>query len=104
MEAVQAHLAAREGQLTEPGERMSGAVTLANLKVWNAATADPERSGMGTTVTALVIHPDSKRWTIGHVGDSRGYMLHDGTLTRITRDRHGGARPRGVGSDLTVRV
>jgi len=85
-EAVQTHLSAQEGRLTEPGERMSEAVSLANLTVWNAAAADPERSGMGTTVTALAIHPDSKRWTIGHVGDSRGYMLRAGTLRRITRD------------------
>jgi serine/threonine protein phosphatase PrpC len=65
---------------------MAEAVSLANWKVWNASLADPEREGMGTTVTALTIHPDSAHWIIGHVGDSRGYVLRDGKLRRITRD------------------
>jgi serine/threonine protein phosphatase PrpC len=65
---------------------MAEAVTLANLKVWNASVADPARKGMGTTVTALALNPDSERWIIGHVGDSRGYLFRDGGLRRITRD------------------
>ena len=84
--AVLEHLSSPEESLADPSERMSKAVSLANLEVWNAAAANPERSGMGTAVTALAIHPDSKRWTMGHVGDSRGYMLRSGTLRRITRD------------------
>jgi protein phosphatase len=65
---------------------MADAVSLANLEVWNASTADPTREGMGTTVTALAIDPDPARWIIGHVGDSRGYLFRDDGLQRITRD------------------
>ena len=85
-EVVHAHLSSPEGSVAEPGDRMAKAVSLANQKVWNASVADPERQGMGTTVTALAIHPDSERWIIGHVGDSRGYIFRDGSLRRITRD------------------
>ena len=65
---------------------MAEAVSSANLKVWEASVADPEREGMGTTITALSFDGDSGAWIIGHVGDSRGYMFRDGELRRITRD------------------
>ncbi len=68
------------------GERMTEAVALANHNVWQAALVEPERAGMGTTVTALSLQDDSDQWVIGHVGDSRAYLYRDGTLLRITRD------------------
>jgi PPM family protein phosphatase len=40
--------------------------------------------GMGTTLTALLIHNDKYVW--GHIGDSRLYMLHDEHVSRLTRD------------------
>ncbi len=85
-EAVQAHLSSPEESVGEPGDRMAEAISLANSRVWEAAAADPEREGMGTTVTALALNGDSARWTVGHVGDSRGYVFRDGELRRITRD------------------
>ena len=39
---------------------------------------------MGTTVTALAIMGES--WIVGHVGDSRAYLLRGGRLERLTRD------------------
>ena len=83
---IHAHLSSPEGSDGEPGDRMAEAVYLANLKVWEAAVADPAREGMGTTVTALSFNGDSGAWIISHVGDSRGYMFRDGELRRITRD------------------
>ena len=85
-EAIQAHLSSPEESVGEPGDRMAEAISLANLRVREAAAADPEREGMGTTVTALALNGDFARWIIGHVGDSRGYVLRDGELRRITRD------------------
>ena len=83
---VHAHVSSSEGSDGEPGDRMAEALKLANLKVWEAAVADPAREGMGTTVTALSLNGDSGAWVVGHVGDSRAYMLRDGELRRITRD------------------
>ena len=85
-EVIQAHLSSTQGSDGERGDQMAEAVSLANLRVWEAAAADPEREGMGTTVTALSFNQDSGAWIIGHVGDSRGYIFRDGELRRITRD------------------
>lgn len=45
---------------------------------------NPATQGMGTTLTALLF--DGTRLGMCHVGDSRGYLLRDGELIRITRD------------------
>ena len=39
---------------------------------------------MGTTLTAVVI--DENQIYVGHVGDSRLYLLHDDTLMQLTMD------------------
>ena len=44
----------------------------------------PSRAGMGTTLTALIT--DGERCALGHVGDSRAYLLRDGGLVQLTRD------------------
>lgn len=50
----------------------------------HAAAARPETRGMGTTLTAAVLMGNSL--TIGHVGDSRAYLLRDGGLKQLTND------------------
>ena len=39
---------------------------------------------MGTTLTAVV--PDGNGVLLGHVGDSRAYLLRDGELRQLTTD------------------
>lgn len=46
--------------------------------------ADPEFTGMGTTVTGAYWLGD--RFAIVHVGDSRAYLLRDGELLQLTHD------------------
>lgn len=60
------------------------AVCAANQAVIEAARAGRGRDGMGTTLTAAVV--EGSRLALAHVGDSRAYLLHGGTLVRITRD------------------
>ncbi|MEB8326823.1 protein phosphatase 2C domain-containing protein [Dietzia kunjamensis] len=72
----------------EPGQDLTGALTRA-LTVGNEAIAShveahPETDGMGCTATALLF--DGRRIGLLHVGDSRAYLLRDGTLTQITKD------------------
>jgi len=56
----------------------------ANQKVYDRGKEDASCEGMGTTLTmALLIE---ERLYIGHVGDSRGYILRDGILEQITQD------------------
>ena len=44
----------------------------------------PEIEGTSTTVTAALF--DGTQIGVGHVGDSRGYLLRDGTLSQLTTD------------------
>jgi serine/threonine protein phosphatase PrpC len=68
----------------DPEEALRAALDDANRQIGEAAEADPARQGMGTTVTALLVTGD--RLALLHVGDSRGYLLRDGRLARLTRD------------------
>jgi protein phosphatase len=56
----------------------------ANRRVYEAATTDEARSGMGTTMTAALVEDGSVR--IGHVGDSRAYRVREGRLEQLTED------------------
>jgi len=57
---------------------------LANQAIWQAAHADPNCYGMGTTLVVGVLLED--RLLVGHVGDSRCYCWRDGQLHPLTRD------------------
>lgn len=45
----------------------------------------PETFGMGTTCTAMVLCTDGT-YRIGHIGDSRAYLMRDGQLAQLTKD------------------
>ena len=49
------------------------------------AQANPATAGMGTTMTALVVCGDGT-FRLGHVGDSRAYVLREEELVQVTRD------------------
>ncbi|HVF07183.1 MAG TPA: Stp1/IreP family PP2C-type Ser/Thr phosphatase, partial [Actinomycetota bacterium] len=56
----------------------------ANRAVYERSTADQRVSGMGTTLTAVVV--DRGTVQLAHVGDSRAYLLRAGGLRQITHD------------------
>jgi serine/threonine protein phosphatase PrpC len=56
----------------------------ANRRIYDLASSDDSHRGMGTTLTAAMVHGDEV--SIGHVGDSRAYLLRDGKLDQLTRD------------------
>ncbi|AKE40277.1 serine/threonine protein phosphatase [Corynebacterium kutscheri] len=56
----------------------------ANRAIAAAITQSPENDGMGTTLTAIMFN--GAQFGLCHVGDSRGYLLREGTLTQITID------------------
>jgi len=61
------------------------AIQTGSATVFAAAQANRERHGMGTTcVAALMVDPTHV--LIGHVGDSRAYLLRGGRLQMLTRD------------------
>lgn len=56
----------------------------ANARIARSVDAHPEQVGMGTTLTALMFN--GTEFGLIHVGDSRGYLLRDGSLRQITED------------------
>ena len=63
---------------------LARAAQAANVEVYNHAIDHPEHRGMGTTMTAVLI--DDQVGLVGHVGDSRAYLLRGETFTRLTED------------------
>jgi PPM family protein phosphatase len=68
----------------DAGRHLRRAVQQANLHVYNMRVGHPNFSGMQTTLTALAIRQDS--YWVGHVGDSKAFLLRDGTLRQLTHD------------------
>jgi PPM family protein phosphatase len=65
-------------------DALAAAVAAARSTLHDMSVADPSVEGMGTTLTAML-------WSgadvaVCHIGDSRAYLLRDGTLYQITRD------------------
>jgi protein phosphatase len=55
-----------------------------NAKVWSYAQEHPEASGMGNTLTVMLVRGNHA--LIGHIGDSRLYRLRDHAMTQISSD------------------
>lgn len=66
-----------------PG-RLVLALQEANTAIYRRAQREPALHGMGTTATLAVV--DGKRLYIAHIGDSGLYLLHEGVLSKATRD------------------
>ena len=60
------------------------AVQRACAEVYRLAAADPSKRGMGTTLVCLVVA--GSKAVVGHVGDSRVYLLRSGQCHRLTED------------------
>ena len=65
-------------------ESLRQALQQANALIYDAARAIAERSGMGTTMTALVVRGEEA--FIAQVGDSRCYLIRDGRIRQVTED------------------
>lgn len=68
----------------DPLERIAGALLRAHRRI--SEIADEDESLNGTSTTATVGLFDGHDLGIGHVGDSRAYLLRDGELTQLTHD------------------
>jgi len=71
-----------------PGNDLLGsladAIERSHRQIASLVEQHPELDGTSTTVTAAVF--DGTRVGVGHVGDSRGYLLRDGTISQLTKD------------------
>ncbi|WP_406284588.1 PP2C family protein-serine/threonine phosphatase [Embleya sp. NBC_00896] len=65
-------------------DALRSAVDRANDRLRVMVDDDPQLEGMGTTLTALLW--TGSRLGLAHIGDSRAYLLRDGSLEQITQD------------------
>ena len=69
---------------TDPERLIREAIALANKQIWEKAQAEPELAGMACVLTVAVL--DGSQATVGHVGDSRLYLLRRGEIRKVTKD------------------
>lgn len=65
-------------------DELADAVADANRAIRRAVADDPQKEGMGTTLTALWF--DGEWFNLVHIGDSRAYRLREGGFEQITVD------------------
>ncbi|MBM7832423.1 protein phosphatase [Agromyces cerinus] len=69
---------------TEASASLEGALIAANRQLAATVADHSELTGMGTTVSAVLLVGD--RVVISHIGDSRIYLLRSGELSQISTD------------------
>ena len=63
---------------------LSEALQKTNIRVYMTSLEDPQNTGMGTTLTLMVLYPHS--CYVAHIGDSRCYLYRGRSLERLTED------------------
>jgi protein phosphatase len=84
--------AGRDGHSNnQPGQKpssnaqsLAGAIQLANRTIHEAGAGQMGRLGMGSTIVAALVRGHSL--AIGHVGDSRIYLIRQGSIQQLTQD------------------
>ena len=66
--------------------RLLTGVKLANLRIFERGASDQRLRGMGTTMVALSFPRSGEDVLVGHVGDSRAYLLRGGGIEQLTED------------------
>jgi serine/threonine protein phosphatase PrpC len=96
VEAIQAHLAEAvryadlpligpcDDTASAPANRLASAIRAANDVVHRKSWSRPDYAGMGTTVVAALLREEVL--SIAHVGDSRLYLVRNGTIQALTTD------------------
>src|SRR3954451_4946825 len=71
-------------QLSGGEQRVDDLIQEANRRIFERQSQDASASGMGTTITVALV--EDGRVSIGHVGDSRAYLIRDRKLEQLTED------------------
>jgi serine/threonine protein phosphatase PrpC len=70
--------------ISERARVLGEAIQLANTAIREAACRDEAQAGMGTTVVCVLV--DQNFFSVGHVGDSRVYLIRGGAIQQLTQD------------------
>ncbi len=63
---------------------MAESLRQANRAIFERTIVEADKQGMGTTASCLLL--GQLHWVIGHIGDSRIYLLRSGTFRQLTKD------------------
>jgi PPM family protein phosphatase len=80
-----------------PTDLLSESLHAANEAIGDDMAEHPDRAGMGTTAVIAHVSKDGDHAWVAHVGDSRAYLVRQGSLHRITED-HSSGGPFGRGA------
>jgi protein phosphatase len=69
---------------SNPADKLRETFTRINTAIHQRSMSDENCKGMGTTLTALLIQDGTAY--IGHVGDSRAYLVRDNVIYQLTED------------------
>jgi serine/threonine protein phosphatase PrpC len=81
---VQSVLSDKSSLNMEPSDLLMGAIHRANTAVYSTAEKNKALSGMGTTVVTMYFQ--AGKLIVGHVGDSRVYMVKRNQIWQVTKD------------------
>ncbi len=109
VEALRREVPALLATRTAPREALAAGLRRANAEIRDRARA-PERSGMATTCTAVIV--SGGEGVVAHVGDSRAYLLRGPEIRQLTTDhtlaaelvRAGGMAPADAGANAQRHV
>jgi protein phosphatase len=80
----QSKTASKRDSVSHGAGTVTKAIEMANTAIREVAARNIRQSGMGSTIVVALCQ--DARLTIGHLGDSRAYLLSRGRLKQITRD------------------
>jgi serine/threonine protein phosphatase PrpC len=69
---------------TIAAKSLADAIQLANRSIFEAGKGQTGRAGMGSTIVAALVR--GRSLSIGHVGDSRIYLVRQGAIQQLTHD------------------
>jgi PPM family protein phosphatase len=69
---------------TPDARSLATAIQMANRTIYEAGNGQAGRAGMGSTIVAALVRGHSL--AIGHVGDSRIYLVRQGAIQQLTQD------------------
>lgn len=84
-ETIGAEACSARGSMEARGEQLVASFLAAGEEISRQVAEDPTRLGMGTTCTVLILQADG-HFLVGHIGDSRAYLLRNDVLRRVTHD------------------
>jgi serine/threonine protein phosphatase PrpC len=68
----------------DPVQTVARALRKANRAIHDRTLTEVDKQGMGTTASVLLVA--GPRYVIGQIGDSRVYLLRDGSFSQVTKD------------------